>query len=157
MGHHELKSSARAIRALNAEISLQPQIYEKGTLAQFYEKGVLVHTLWLFYLHVCCLFVCFFLWGRISLCSSGWPGTCFLARMTLNCLCLPSAGIKGVRPPHLVTLRILMPPVPSAWKTLILIFAHRDLVFQDSRKMSALETCSPESDKPAIITELLPS
>jgi hypothetical protein len=30
-------------------------------------------------------------WDRVSLCSPGWPGT-----QKSTCLCLPSAGIKGV-------------------------------------------------------------
>jgi hypothetical protein len=55
-----------------------------------------------------CLFVCLFVFiflvfrDRVSLCSPGCPGTHSVDQTGLElkksaCLCLPSAGIKGVR------------------------------------------------------------
>ena len=39
----------------------------------------------------------FFFWDRVSLHSPGCPGTHSVNQAGLACLCLPSAGIKGVR------------------------------------------------------------
>lgn len=38
------------------------------------------------------------LWGRMCLCSSDWPGTCYIdqAALKTSCLCLSSAEIKGM-------------------------------------------------------------
>jgi hypothetical protein len=47
-----------------------------------------------------CLFVCFVFWDRVSLCSSGCPGTHsgpgWPQTQRSTCLCLASAGIKGM-------------------------------------------------------------
>jgi hypothetical protein len=56
----------------------------------------------------CCCFLFFVFWDRVSLCSPGCPGTHFVDQAGLwtqksACLCLPSAGIKGVH--HYTRLR----------------------------------------------------
>lgn len=45
-------------------------------------------------------------WDKVSLCSPGCPWTWFVDKTSLkfNCLCLPSAGIKGVCPHCLAVL-----------------------------------------------------
>jgi hypothetical protein len=77
-------------------------ILEEGTLFEKICLGLWVSLWFLFFSFGVCLFVCllFFLrqsfsvfawlsWN--SLCKPGWPGT-----QKSACLCLPSAGTKGV-------------------------------------------------------------
>ena len=73
-------------------------------------SGVPLSSLWI--LGLVCLFVCFvfvwFFWDRISLCSSDWPGTCYVNQadkdlpastssvLGLKACCCHALGVLGI-------------------------------------------------------------
>ena len=83
-----------------------------------------------FFLYIACLFrqIWCLLVGwllvldRVSPCSTGWPGICYVTRLASNsqrsiCLCFSNASIKGVcHHTHLASLSIrLMTPFEPTW------------------------------------------